>query len=141
MNKKLMFVSILAVFAIAIFAVHASAYGYYGNDYKNEYYQKTSYGYYGQEYVEKQTTSDPWGEKVTYTKITDRDGYGYYPYRNRVNNYWDYGPYGNDYGSPRYLGYSWDDSWRRRVDGSQYHTYYYQPSQYYNGVYYNWHGN
>ena len=149
MSKRLFVASILGLFVIAMFATQASAYSYYnsnyGNGYSNTYYVKDSYDAYGHNYVERQVSNTPYGEKTQYTQVRDNNGYPSYTYYNSntnpVSNYFNYGPYSYSYNQPRYLGYAWDDSWRRYVDGSQYHTYYYQPSQYYNGQYYNWHYN
>ncbi|GEM_PF-5310030 len=139
MNKKILFASIISVFVLAIFAHSASA--YYGYDgYENTYYEKSSSGYYGDQYVRKEVRQDPWGKTTSYVKTEDygsqyryfgRDG-------NRVTGYWSNGPYSTD---RVYLGYGWDDSYRRNIYDTQYNDYYYQPRYSYNGEYYNWHGN
>jgi len=137
MQKKFIFTAIFSIVLLGLIAQSASA-AYYGyNDYQDTYYEKNTYGYNGRDYVKKEVHQDPWGKTTTYIKTEDyapRNSYN--GYGNAATNYWGYG---SNYGGG-YLGYGWDDSYRRYVDGSGYHDYYYMPRYYYNGQYYNWHG-
>ena len=140
----------MPLFAIILLSGFASAYGYY-DDYKKEYTVKETWNQDGYSYYEKNTNKNPWGEKTVYTKIEDYDNYRGYSSRssNPASNYWNDGPNkgysktyrvterGDDW---RYLGYAWDDSYRRDMYDTQYHDYYYMPKYYYNGEYYNWEG-
>lgn len=137
MNKNVLKL-IVPLFAIILFAGLTSAYGYYGDDYKKQYTVKETYDDYGYTFYEKSTDKNPWGEVTTYTKVKDYDRVS--PYRNRVSDYWSDGPYQGYSSQKNYLGYGWDDSYRRHVSNTQYHDYYYEPKYYYNGEYYNWHG-
>lgn len=148
MNKNI-FRAFVPIFAVILLSGIAS--GYYYGDYKKEYTVKETYDDYGYSFYEKSTKKDPWGEKTVYTKIKDYDGYRpYYDrYNNRLYDYWKDGPYEGysrtyqvveSRDDRRYLGYGWDDAYRRDVYGSQYHPYYYEPRYYYNGNNYNWEG-
>lgn len=139
MNSSLKFAltGIFAILFVSLFAHAASAY-YYDNDYKRQYSVKESSTRDGYTYTERSLNQDPWG-KSTYSRTiqnydTPRGSYRYYTVSNDASDYFEYGPAG--YTEWKHLGYGWDDSWRRNVYDSQYHTYYYQPA--WNGDYWDW---
>lgn len=138
---------LIPVFALILAASLASAAYYYDGGYKKEYTVKETYDDYGYSYYERNINKDPWGEKTTYTKIKDYDGYRS-SYRNRANDYWNDGPTGysrtyravNTYNDDwRYLGNYWNDDYQRTYP-TQYTDYYYHPRYFYNGNTYNWEG-
>ena len=129
MQRKLLIISSMILAAI-LFTSLSSAYTYrygYGEDYKQEHYIKKTYNIDGYSYVEKNVQKDPWGEKISYTKITDYDGYNYrYPAYNKVVSYWDTG----NKPSWTYVDYSYSDAYNRGYYGSNYYDYYYSPHSY-----------
>ncbi len=144
MNKSILKL-IMPLFAVLLLASIASAYSYYGDDYKKEYAIKETYDDSGYSFYEKNAEKTPWGEVTTYTKVKDTRGYDA---RNRALDYWQSGQY-QGYSrtyrvvetQPRHMGYDWDDSYRRTIYDTQYTDYYYHPRYFYNGDYYNWEGN
>lgn len=146
MNKNMLKL-IVPIFTILLLASMASASYYYDDNYKKEYTVKETYDKYGYTFYEKNAQKDPWGEKTTYTKVKDYNT-GYYNDYNKLYDYWSDGPYKgysktyktvetrND--DTRYLGYGWDDAYRRTVYDSQYHPYYYEPRYFYDGTTYDW---
>ncbi len=152
MNKSLLFI---ASFLTAIFLVSIASATDYG--YSKSYIVKETYDNYGYTYYQKATDKTPWGETTSYRKVKDYETkpvffiYNRDPYKNKVSDYWNYGPYHGylgtyktynkyntqntynsyAYNNRNYLDYQYDDSYVRAKTGSQYYNYYYEPIKVY----------